>query len=272
MPSKKIVRYLFLLSLGSIFAPKSKNRLHPAKQNEIVLLSPALFFCSQIIVSMKRLIVFDLDGTLLNTIEDLAASTNYALAQCGYPAHDVDEYRYFVGNGIDKLFERALPSEVRSAEEVARMRSFFLPYYDAHNAVHTKPYAGIVELLGCLQAERVAMAVVSNKYQAATVKLIATYFPDIHFVAVLGQRQGVAKKPAPSAVNEVLSLSGTARRDALYVGDSGVDMETARNAGIESVGVTWGFRPEEELRQAGANHVVHTPALLWQCVKGKDCF
>lgn len=221
---------------------------------------------------MKRLVVFDLDGTLLNTIEDLAASTNYALAQCGYPAHDVDEYRYFVGNGIDKLFERALPSEVRSAEEVARMRSFFLPYYDAHNAVHTKPYAGIVELLGRLQAERVAMAVVSNKYQAATVKLIATYFPDIHFVAVLGQRQGVAKKPDPSAVNEVLSLSGTARRDALYVGDSGVDMETARNAGIESVGVTWGFRPEEELRQAGANHVVHTPALLWQCVKGKDCF
>ncbi len=223
-------------------------------------------------VSMKRLVIFDLDGTLLNTIEDLAASTNYALAQCGYPAHDVDEYRYFVGNGIDKLFERALPPEARSAEEVARMRSVFLPYYDVHNAVHTKSYAGIVDLLDRLQSERVAMAVVSNKYHAATVKLIATYFPDIRFVSVLGQRLGVAKKPDPLAVNEVLALSGTACQDALYVGDSGVDMETARNAGIESAGVTWGFRPEEELRLSGANHVVHAPAQLWQCIKGKDCF
>lgn len=221
---------------------------------------------------MKRLVIFDLDGTLLDTIKDLAESTNYALRQCGYPVHEIEEYRYFVGNGIDKLFERALPLDARNPDALFRMRTSFLSYYDAHNTVNTKPYAGIADLLSRLQEKGIAVAVVSNKYHAATVKLIAAYFPDIRFVSVLGQRDGIARKPSPDAVNEVLSKSGVGCGDTLYVGDSSVDMETARNAGIESVGVTWGFRPEEELRKSGANHIVHTAEQLWQCIESGGTF
>ena len=208
---------------------------------------------------MKQLVIFDLDGTLLNTIADLAASTNYALRGCGYREHRVGEYLYFVGNGITKLFERALPEAARTAENVAHMRTLFLEYYTEHNTDHTRPYDGIVRLLDELSGQGVKLAVASNKYQAGTEKLVAHYFPRVPFVAVLGQREGVPTKPAPDIVYDIMQRAGVEKVDTLYVGDSDVDMCTARAAGVESAGVTWGFRGRDELNRAGAAHLVDTP-------------
>lgn len=196
---------------------------------------------------MKKLIIFDLDGTLLDTIADLAAATNQALAQEGYPTHPVDAYRFFVGNGINKLFERALPEEARNEANVLKIRSLFVPYYDVHNADLSRPYPGIPELLLQLQQAGFQLAVASNKYQSATRKLVAQYFPDIRFAAVFGQREGVPTKPDPTVVHDILTETGVTPDEVMYVGDSDVDMQTARNAGVTAVGVTWGFRPQAEL-------------------------
>ena len=196
---------------------------------------------------MKKLVIFDLDGTLLDTIADLAESTNHALKQLGYPTHDVETIRTFVGNGINKLLERALPAHEQTEENVMRMRSYFVPYYDAHNADLSSPYPGIVSLLEDLQAKGIMLAVASNKYQEATVKLVKHYFPMIDFVEILGQREGVNVKPDPSIVFDILKKANVSPEETLYVGDSGVDMQTAINAGVDAIGVTWGFRPRAEL-------------------------
>ena len=196
---------------------------------------------------MKKLVIFDLDGTLLDTIADLAESANYALKQLGYPTHDVETIRTFVGNGINKLLERALPSHEQTEENVIRMRSHFVPYYDVHNADLSNPYPGIVSLLEDLQAKGIQIAVASNKYQEATVKLVKQYFPDIDFIEILGQREGINVKPDPTIVFDIQQKADVSKEDILYVGDSGVDMQTAINAGVDAVGVTWGFRPRAEL-------------------------
>ncbi len=196
---------------------------------------------------MKKLVIFDLDGTLLDTIADLAESANYALKQLGYPTHDVETIRTFVGNGINKLLERALPSHEQTEENVIRMRSHFVPYYDVHNADLSNPYPGIVSLLEDLQAKGIQIAVASNKYQEATVKLVKQYFPNIDFIEILGQREGINVKPDPTIVFDILQKADVSKEDILYVGDSGVDMQTAINAGVDAVGVTWGFRPRAEL-------------------------
>ena len=196
---------------------------------------------------MKKLVIFDLDGTLLDTIADLAESANYALKQLGYPTHDVETIRTFVGNGINKLLERALPPHEQTEENVMRMRSHFVPYYDVHNADLSSPYPGIVNLLEDLQAKGIQIAVASNKYQAATVKLVKQYFPNIDFVEILGQREGINVKPDPTIVFDILKKAKVSCEKTLYVGDSGVDMQTAINAGVDAVGVTWGFRPRAEL-------------------------
>ena len=204
---------------------------------------------------MKKLVIFDLDGTLLNTIADLAHSTNYALNKLGYPTHDIEKYNFMVGNGINKLFERALPEGEKTEENVLRVRKEFIPYYDVHNADDSRPYPGISELLSYLQSEGIQLAVASNKYQAATEKLIAYYFPKIRFTAVFGQREGVNVKPDPTIVDDILSIAKTDRKDVLYVGDSGVDMQTAINAGVTSCGVTWGFRPRTELEEFHPDYI-----------------
>lgn len=206
---------------------------------------------------MKKLVIFDLDGTLLNTIADLAASTNHALRQLGIGEHPLESYPTFVGNGIRKLFERALPATLRTPEMVEKVREIFLAYYDVHNVDETVPYEGILSLLEKLQNMGVQLAVASNKYQSATEKLIAFYFPAIKFVSVLGQREGIPTKPDSRIVQDILATAQVTAEDTLYVGDSGVDMQTAHNAGIESVGVSWGFRPISELEANGAEHVIH---------------
>ncbi len=207
---------------------------------------------------MKKLIIFDLDGTLLDTIADLAAATNQALQACGYPVHPTEAYRFFVGNGIDKLFERALPETERTPTNVRKMRSFFIPYYTIHNADLSRPYPGIPELLSHLQQQGVQVAVASNKYQAATEKLIRQFFPSIHFTAIYGQREGIPTKPDPQVVREIIQEAGASAEETAYVGDSSVDMQTGHNAGVTTFGVSWGFRPRTELESYAPHFIADT--------------
>ncbi|KAA6349938.1 Phosphoglycolate phosphatase [termite gut metagenome] len=198
---------------------------------------------------MKQFIIFDLDGTLLNTIADLAQSTNHALCKLGFPVHPEDSYHLMVGNGINKLFERALPENEKTEANILRLRSEFIPHYNEHNTDKTNPYPGIVELLQALQERGKQIGVASNKYHAATQKLILHYFPAINFTAVLGQQEGVAPKPNPAIVYKLIQTAEVSKDEVLYVGDSGVDMQTAKNSGVTSCGVTWGFRPRAELEE-----------------------
>ena len=203
-----------------------------------------------------RLVIFDLDGTLLNTIGDLAEAANRMLAERNLPQHDYATYRTFVGNGISRLVERALPEAMRSTEELAAARNEFLAYYIEHIDCKSCPYEGIPALLATLQERGIQMAVASTKFQAGTERLVRSFFPTIHFEAVFGQRPEVPLKPDPAVVNEILSLTAIDPSEALYVGDSGVDMRTARAAGVRSVGVSWGFRQRAELIEQGADHLI----------------
>lgn len=205
---------------------------------------------------MKRLVIFDLDGTLINTIADLGTSTNYALQQLGYPTHDIESYKFRVGNGINNLFRRSLPEGENTEENVLRVRREFIPYYNAHNIDLSRPYPGIELLLEELQAKGIQIAVASNKYQEATTKIIGQLLPSIRFAAVLGQREGINIKPDPQIVFDILEATGVDKSDVLYIGDSGVDMQTGLNAGVETCGVTWGFRPRTELESFHPQHIV----------------
>ena len=246
-------------------------------------------------MSEKKLVIFDLDGTLLYTVPDIAAATNQALAACGYPVHSEKEIASYIGNGINKLFERALPEEARNKEEVLRIRSLFLPYYNEHCADATRPFDGIPELLAAICRRGIQVAVASNKYHPATVRLMQHFFPEIPFCAVFGEREGVPRKPEPAIVWDILRVAGISfpdpghspslttaslrtgpensypstgpaigtaddgRGSVLYIGDSGVDMQTAANAGIEAVAVTWGCRTREELASCSPAHIVDRP-------------
>lgn len=216
---------------------------------------------------MKQLVIFDLDGTLLNTIQDLGVAANYALESCGFPVHDMSAYPFFVGNGVTRLLERVLPENARNEENVARLREYFMAYYEDHKADYTTIYDGIKDLLTALVESGVKLAVASNKYHKAVVEMIKIYFPDVEWVAVEGQKTDYPVKPDPSIVFDILSKSPTPKSQVLYVGDSGVDMETARRACVESVGVTWGFRPEKELREFYANNIVNHPTEILSLVK-----
>lgn len=211
---------------------------------------------------MKKLVIFDLDGTLLNTIADLGNATNYALEQCGFSTHPISAYPRFVGSGITKLLERVLPESARTTENVDRLRVRFKEYYGEHLADQTEPYPGIPELLRQLTSRGVAVAVASNKYQAAVETIVNHYFPDIPWAAIEGQKEGIPVKPDPSIVFDILGKCPTPKTDVLYVGDSGIDMETARRACIESAGVSWGFRPVSELREFFADHIVESTGQL----------
>lgn len=208
---------------------------------------------------MKRLAIFDLDGTLLNTIADLAGATNYALKECGYPTHSIDEYRFFVGNGINKLFERALPEGERNEENIQKIRSLFVPYYNEHNADKSRPYDGIADVLEKMQSRGMMIAVASNKYQEATYKLIKQYFPQISFTQILGQREGVPTKPDPSVINEIVAKSDVEKDKVVYLGDSCVDMQTGINAKVTTIGVSWGFRPRTELEAYHPDFIADKP-------------
>lgn len=215
---------------------------------------------------MKKLAIFDLDGTLLNTIADLAACCNHTLKQFGFPTHPESSYHAFVGNGINKLIERALPESAREEKLILEMRESFIPYYNTHNKDYTTPYPGIVQLLERLNKDKIKLAIASNKYQEGTEKLVSFYFPHIDFEAVLGQRQGVPIKPDPTIVEEILHITGSLKEETIYIGDSPIDIQTAVNANIEVIGVSWGFRSLEELLPFSPTHTATTTAQIEEII------
>ena len=209
------------------------------------------------------IVIFDLDGTLLNSIGDLAAAVDYVMRSRQLPEHTDAEYRQMVGGGIKRLVERALPAELAAddayvEECVAQFRRYYVDNIDRH----TLPYEGMADLLRALRKRGVAVAVASNKFQHGTERLVAKFFGDIDFIAVEGNREGMPLKPDPKVVDNILAKAGVEPGRAIMVGDSGIDIRTAAAASIASVGVAWGFRYAEELYEAGATTVVTTAAEL----------
>lgn len=213
---------------------------------------------------MYKCVIFDLDGTLLDTLEDLANAGNYALEQLGFPLHDVEEYKYFVGNGIPKLIERILPNgsdiDVRN-----RVHKLFSEHYSSNSMDKTKPYDGICDLLAKLKADGIKTGVASNKDHSFSEILVKSFFGDT-IQAVCGRKDGAPKKPDPFSVNYIIERLNANKSESLYVGDSNVDMETASNAGLDSCGVLWGFRSERELRESGAKFIAKNPDELYQII------
>ncbi|MDE6674236.1 MAG: HAD-IA family hydrolase [Acetatifactor sp.] len=204
-----------------------------------------------------KLVIFDLDGTILNTLEDLADATNYALAEHDYPLRTIEEVRRFVGNGIRKLIERAVPVGL-TEQEIDGVHQTFSAYYQQHCADKTCPYEGILPLLQRLRAAGCLTAVVSNKADVAVQPLCRQYFEGLFDYAV-GEREGIRRKPAPDAVLEVLRRLEVDAADAIYIGDSEVDIQTAANAGLDCIVVTWGFRDRAYLESQGGRRFVDSP-------------
>lgn len=214
----------------------------------------------------KQLVIFDLDGTLLDTLDDLADAVNWALEQEQLPRRTREEVRAFVGNGIRNLIERAVPAGTEAAQ-TDRVFAGFKARYAGHCADKTRPYPGILELLARLRAEGIRTAVVSNKADFAVQTLCRDYFPGLVDCAV-GERAGIPKKPAPDSVQEVLRALKISWEQAVYVGDSEVDVVTARNAGMDSILVLWGFRDRQTLERAGAKTFAATAEELCAALIG----
>jgi phosphoglycolate phosphatase len=207
-----------------------------------------------------KTLLFDLDGTLLNTLTDLSNALNHALSRNGYPTHTETACARMVGNGVAVLIARALPGGEENPD-FPKVFADFRAYYEAHKTDETAPYDGILPMLSALSAAGCAIGIVSNKLDAAVKALAADFFSDTVRVAI-GERASVAKKPAPDAVFAAFLELGADAEDAAFVGDSEVDIETARNAGIPCLSVSWGFRTREQLMAAGATQVFETPAAL----------
>lgn len=212
---------------------------------------------------MYKTYIFDLDGTLLNTLGDLAASTNYALRQYGMPEHTIDDVRRFVGNGVGKLIERAIPEGLANPQ-YEDVLATFRKHYMLHSLDTTAPYPGIESLLHSLRSHGCNVAVVSNKFYNATVELCRHFFADTVEVAI-GEREGIRRKPAPDTVFEAMRQLGVSGEDTVYVGDSDVDIATARNSGIPCISVLWGFRDRDFLIEHGATTFVNTPEDIIKC-------
>ena len=206
-----------------------------------------------------KAILFDLDGTLLDTLADLADAMNRVLAQRGFPTHPMDAYRYFVGDGASTLVARTLPEEARREDTIRACLDAFKEDYDKNWNIKTKPYDGVLEMLNALVARKVKMAVLSNKPHDATVRCVEALLADWEFDAVLGQRDGVPRKPDPAGAVEIAERLDIPPGEFLYLGDTGGDMKTARAAGMFPVGVSWGFRPVRELRENGARSLLTRP-------------
>ena len=217
---------------------------------------------------MYKTVLFDLDGTLLNTIDDLADSANRVCAAHGWPQYETAQYRYFVGNGIPKLVERFSPENARTPEQLAATRAEFDKVYGAHMHDKTAPYPGMPALLARLKAAGVRMAVFSNKADEFARAVVARYFDADLFEVVRGALPDVPTKPAPGAAHELIRRAGVQPSEALYVGDSNVDVETAHNAGLPCCGVLWGFRTREELTEAGAEYLAEDTQGLEKVVLG----
>ena len=209
-------------------------------------------------------VIFDLDGTLLYTLEDLTKATNYALRRMNMPERTLDDVRRFVGNGVARLIELAVP-EGTAPEVFEQTLAIFREYYDIHCNDNTKAYDGVIDLLRELKADGYALAIVSNKLDSAVKELDEKFFAE-YITAAIGEMEGVARKPAPDMVEKALRELGVAKSDAVYVGDSDVDIQTAQNSGLDCISVTWGFRDVPFLREHGAKTMIDKPQELLSLV------
>ena len=215
---------------------------------------------------MYKAIIFDLDGTLIDSLEDLANAVNYGLENMGYKPHPLEKYKKFVGNGAIKLCERALAEYTDYKGETEILHGYFSEYYNAHCTDITAPYEGISDLLSELGNNRIRIAVASNKPDEFTKSIISTVFRGVPFAAVYGKRENRETKPAPDIVFDILHDLNLNKEDVILSGDSNVDIMTAANAGIKSIGCTWGFRTREELEEAGADFIVNSPEEILEFV------
>lgn len=218
---------------------------------------------------MYRWVIFDLDGTLLNTIDDLADAGNWVCQQHGWPVHSVKEFRYMVGNGIPKLVERFTPPEHRDPETLKRVLAEFSARYDAHKEDKTAPYPGMVELIRRLDDAGVVTAVLSNKADDLAGPVVERYYPGL-FTVVQGALPGVPVKPDPALLHRLMERMGADPDDTLFVGDSNVDIQTAKNGDLPGCGVLWGFRTQAELEEADADFLVSDPEQLYALITAKN--
>jgi len=211
-------------------------------------------------------VIFDLDGTLLDTLDDLADAANATLSHFDFPVHTTDAYRYFVGDGLSTLIERILPEQNRSQPEIAVCMDIFLQLYGRSWAIKSRPYAGIMEMLQQLQQAGVPMSILSNKPHAFTQLCVQRYFAADTFAFVHGQREGIPRKPDPSGALEIAALMNLSPHRIVYVGDTATDMQTGNDAGMYTLGVLWGFRERQELEDNGAKTIISHPSEIIEYV------
>lgn len=210
-------------------------------------------------------IVFDLDGTLLNTLDDLANGVNYTLEKFGYPTHEIEKYKYFVGNGMKNLINRAVPEEIKNTEIEKDILAAFMEYYSAHSTDLTRPYDGVEDMIDALKERGIKIGMVTNKAHNAAIDIMEKYFSG-KFDYVLGQSEKFPLKPNPASAIFVCETLGCTPENSIFVGDSGVDMKTGADGGFLPVGVLWGFRDKDELISNGAKAVISHPAELLKFV------
>ncbi|MGI6746405.1 MAG: Phosphoglycolate phosphatase [Firmicutes bacterium ADurb.Bin300] len=216
-----------------------------------------------------KAVIFDMDGTLLDTLDDLADSTNFALGSMGFPQRTKAEIKAFVGNGVERLISLSVPRSI-SKEDKQKCIEIFKAHYAENSRNKTKPYEGILELLKLLKKKKIKTGVVSNKYQPALIKLCTEFFEELIDFAV-GEKAGVPKKPSPECVYECMEKLGCEKQQTLFIGDSDIDVLTAKNAGLCCVGVLWGFRDENLLKTAGAEYIVKSPLEIVDIIINSSC-
>ncbi len=215
---------------------------------------------------MIKAILFDLDGTLADSLIDLADGVNRALEIKGYPTHPVEAFKYFVGDGIPKMIERALPENQRSQEIINEVKAIFMPYYAVHYADNTYAYSGMPELVSSLKAQGFIVAVVTNKEQTMANEVVTSLYGDV-FDLIFGKRDGIPAKPDPTAALMAMEELGVKPEECVFIGDSGMDVKTAVNSGAVPVGELWGFRKQDELLENGAKYIISKPEELLDIIK-----
>lgn len=215
---------------------------------------------------MYTTVLFDLDGTLLDTLQDIAAAANHALESLGLPTHPVPAYRHMVGSGVNVLIQRMLPPDKRGQATSEVALALYRKHYNVHMNDFTRPYPGILEMLAKLKAASVQMGVLSNKTDARVQEMVAHYFPNTFEIA-MGLRPEFSEKPDPASTLHMLQALGAQKQNTLYCGDSDIDMQTAHNAGLAGCGVAWGFRGEEELKNAGATFIAQNTDELYHIIR-----